>query len=57
MLYSRIANGAYRRGTVILLESMWAEDPEERIREQYREALVDFEEQGLVVHELPIERE
>ncbi len=57
VLYSRIANGAYRPGTVILLENMWAEDPEERIREQYREALADFEEQGLVVHELPIDKE
>ncbi len=57
VLYSRIANGAYRPGTVILLENMWAEDPEERIRGQYREALADFEEQGFIVHELPIEME
>jgi 2-oxoglutarate ferredoxin oxidoreductase subunit alpha len=57
VLYSRISNGAYRKGTVILLENMWAEDPEERIRKQYAEALTDFEEQGLIVHELPIQEE
>jgi len=57
VLYSRISNRAYRPGTVVLLENMWAEDPEERIREQYREALADFEKQGLVVHELPIQQE
>ena len=57
VLYSRISNHAYRKGTVVLLESMWAEDPEEKIREQYREALADFQQQGLVVHELPIQKE
>ena len=57
VLYSRIMNGAYKKGTVVLLESMWAEDPDERIRQQYSEALADFKERGLVVHELPIERE
>ncbi len=57
VLYSRIMNGAYRKGTVVLLESMWAGDPEEKIREQYAEALEDFEKQGLIVHELPIQQE
>jgi len=57
VLYSRISNGAYKKGTVILLENMWAEDPEEKIREQYAEALTDFKEQGLIVHELPIQQE
>ncbi|MCP4302895.1 MAG: 2-oxoacid:acceptor oxidoreductase subunit alpha [Gammaproteobacteria bacterium] len=57
VLYSRISNGAYKKGSVVLLESMWAEDPDEKIRAQYREALADFQEQGLVVRELPIEKE
>jgi 2-oxoglutarate ferredoxin oxidoreductase subunit alpha len=57
VLYSRIANGAYRKGTVILLENMWADDPDEKIRQQYAEALQDFYAQGLVVHELPIQKE
>jgi 2-oxoglutarate ferredoxin oxidoreductase subunit alpha len=57
VLYSRISNGAYKKGSVVLLENMWAEDPDPRIREQYQEALKDFYAQGLVVHELPIQQE
>jgi 2-oxoglutarate ferredoxin oxidoreductase subunit alpha len=57
VLYSRIDNGAYKKGTVGLLESMWAEDPGEKIRAQYKEALADFRAQGLIVHELPIQKE
>jgi 2-oxoglutarate ferredoxin oxidoreductase subunit alpha len=57
VLYSRIDNGAYKEGTVVLLESMWADDPDEKIREQYREALADFHAQGLIVRELPIQKE
>jgi len=57
VLYSRISNHAYRKGTVVLLESMWAEDPDPKIRDQYKEALADFEAQGLVVIELPIQKE
>ncbi len=57
VLYSRIVNGAYREGTVVLLENMWADDPFEKIREQYRTAVAEFRELGLVVHELPIQQE
>jgi 2-oxoglutarate ferredoxin oxidoreductase subunit alpha len=57
VLYSRISNGAYKEGTVVLLENMWAEDPEEKIRNQYREALADFQARGLVVYELPLQKE
>jgi 2-oxoglutarate ferredoxin oxidoreductase subunit alpha len=57
VLYSRIQNGAYREGTVVLLENMWADDPEPKVREQYAEALADFEQRGLIVHELPIQQE
>ena len=57
VLYSRIENHAYRKGTVVLLENMWAEDPDPRIREQYAEALADFQAQGLTVIELPIQQE
>jgi 2-oxoglutarate ferredoxin oxidoreductase subunit alpha len=57
VLYSRISNKAYRKGTVVLLENMWAEDPDPKIREQYKEALADFKERGLVVIELPIQKE
>jgi 2-oxoglutarate ferredoxin oxidoreductase subunit alpha len=55
--YSRIDVGAFRRGTVVFLESKWAEDEDESIREQYREALSDFEDRGYAVHEVPMERE
>jgi len=57
VLYSRIQNGAYKPGTVVLLENMWAEDPDPAVREQYAEALADFKERGLVVHELSIQQE
>jgi 2-oxoglutarate ferredoxin oxidoreductase subunit alpha len=57
VLYSRIANGAYKKGTVVLLENMWANDPDEKIREQYAAALQDFYAQGLAVYELPIQQE
>jgi 2-oxoglutarate ferredoxin oxidoreductase subunit alpha len=57
VLYSRISNRAYRPGTVVLLENMWAEDPDEQTRIQYREALADFRERGMIVHELPIQQE
>jgi 2-oxoglutarate ferredoxin oxidoreductase subunit alpha len=57
VLYSRIQNGAYKEGTVVLLENMWAEDPDETVRRQYAEALADFQERGLIVHELPIQQE
>ncbi|HSL85082.1 MAG TPA: 2-oxoacid:acceptor oxidoreductase family protein, partial [Thermoanaerobaculia bacterium] len=55
VLYGRISQGAYREGTVVLLESKWAEDPQEPIRRQYAEALEDFRGRGLRVLELPLE--
>jgi 2-oxoglutarate ferredoxin oxidoreductase subunit alpha len=55
VLYGRIANGAYRPGTVVLLESRWADDPQEEIRAQYREAVAEFRAQGLEVVELALD--
>jgi len=57
VLYSRIANRAYKQGTIVLLENMWADDPFETVREQYRVAVEQFREMGLIVHELPIQKE
>ena len=57
VLYSRIANRAYKPGTIVLLENMWADDPFEEIREQYRVAVAQFREMGLIVHELPLQQE
>ncbi|MCC6782177.1 MAG: 2-oxoacid:acceptor oxidoreductase subunit alpha [Planctomycetes bacterium] len=55
VLYGRVQQAAYRRGTVVLLENRWASDPQEAVRVQYAEALEFFRAQGLVVHELPLE--
>ncbi|MHC5065622.1 MAG: 2-oxoacid:acceptor oxidoreductase subunit alpha [Planctomycetota bacterium] len=57
VLYARIRNQAYKKGTVILLENKWAEDPDDAIRRQYADALADFAERGYVVYELPLEKE
>lgn len=56
VLYSRIANGAYKEGTVVLLEDKWREDPIPEIRAQYAKAVMEFRKNGLIVHELPIEK-
>jgi len=57
VLYNRIENRAFREGTVVLLESKWGEDPQPQIREDYAKAVADFKERGLIVHELPLEKE
>ena len=57
VLYGRIDQGAYKPGTVILLENKWADDPQEEIRKQYSEAVSEFRNLGLVVYELPLEKE
>jgi 2-oxoglutarate ferredoxin oxidoreductase subunit alpha len=56
VLYSRIANGAYKKGTTVLLEDKWREDPVAEIRDQYAKAVAEFRQNGLIVHELPIEQ-
>ena len=54
VLYGRIMANAFREGTVILLESKWANDPDEQIRDMYASAVDDFRARGLIVHELPL---
>ncbi len=56
VLYSRIANGAYKPGTLVLLENKWKDDPVPEIQAQYARAVNEFRENGLVVHELPLEQ-
>jgi len=56
VLYSRIANGAYKQSTTVLLENKWREDAVPEIREQFAKAVDEFRQNGLVVHELPIEK-
>jgi len=55
VLYGRIANGSYRPGTVILLESKWAEDSQAEIRDQYHTAVEEFRAQGFEVVEIGLE--
>ena len=57
VLYSRIANHAYKQGTIVLLDNMWADSPFEEIRQQYQVAVGQFREMGLIVIELPIQQE
>ncbi len=56
VLYGRIANQAFREGTLVLLENKWADDPNEEIRTQYRQAVDEFRSRKLEVVELPLER-
>ena len=55
--YARIKQDAYRDGTVMLLESKWATDDSEFVRDQYKTALEDFHKRGLKVIEVPMEEE
>ena len=57
VLYGRIAQRAFKPGTVILLENKWASDPDEKIREQYQTALAELAAKGYVVKELALEQE
>jgi 2-oxoglutarate ferredoxin oxidoreductase subunit alpha len=57
VLFSRIANGAYKNGTIVLLENKWADDPQEEIRTAYTNAVKEFRDNSLIVHELPMEVE
>ncbi len=55
--YSRIDIGALQEGTIILIESKWADDVQASIRKQYAEALEDYASRGYVIHEVPMEKE
>ncbi|NIM61752.1 MAG: 2-oxoacid:acceptor oxidoreductase subunit alpha [Acidobacteria bacterium] len=57
VLYNRIADGALREGTILFLESVWADSPDEQIRRQYVEAKKDFKKRGYVVIEVPMDVE
>lgn len=57
VLYSRIANGAYKKGTIVLLDNKWITDPQEHIRDAYTKAVAEFRSNGLHVYELPVEEQ
>ncbi len=54
VLYSRIANGAYKKGTVVLLDNRWVDDPQPEIQQAYRKAVEEFRDTGLTLYELPV---
>ncbi|MDP6541862.1 MAG: 2-oxoacid:acceptor oxidoreductase subunit alpha [Phycisphaerales bacterium] len=54
VIYGRVAQDAYGPETTILLENVWATDPDVNIRESYTAALADFSARGFNVIELPI---
>ncbi|MEE8412173.1 MAG: 2-oxoacid:acceptor oxidoreductase subunit alpha [Acidobacteriota bacterium] len=57
VLYNRITDGALREGTIVFLENMWADSPDEEIRKQYAEACEDFEQRGYFVIQVPMDVE
>ncbi len=57
VLYGRIAQNAYAEGMIILLESKWASDRREVVRQEYAEAVEKFRSHGYIVKEVAIEEE
>ncbi|NNJ84816.1 MAG: 2-oxoacid:acceptor oxidoreductase subunit alpha, partial [Gammaproteobacteria bacterium] len=55
VLRGRIDSGAYKPGTLVLLEDKWRADPSPKIAEQYKTTVTELRERGLVVHELAME--
>jgi 2-oxoglutarate/2-oxoacid ferredoxin oxidoreductase subunit alpha len=55
--YARIDQDAFREGTIFLIESKWAEDKDEAVRESYAQAIADFKARGYLVYEIPMEQE
>jgi 2-oxoglutarate ferredoxin oxidoreductase subunit alpha len=55
VLYGRIEQGAYRKGTILLLESKWAKDPDPAVQQAYAGAVAQFREMGIDVRELAME--
>lgn len=57
VLYSRIDSGALRPGTIVFVDGSWLTSSDERIVEQYRDAISDFRARGYHVVPLPIVEE
>ena len=57
VLYSRMDQAAFSKGTIILLENKWATSNMPEIREAYVKAQADFEKMGLDIREIPMEAE
>jgi 2-oxoglutarate ferredoxin oxidoreductase subunit alpha len=57
VLYSRIDTNALRAGTLVFVDSTWAESPVDEVRAKYAEAIADFRQRGYVVTEVAIEKQ
>jgi len=55
VLYGRVEQGAYRKGTILMLESKWATDPDPVVQQSYAEAVKQFSDMGMDVRELAME--
>lgn len=55
--YGRIDQNAYNENTVMLLESKWATDASDDVKNKYADALADFKSRGFTVIEIPMEVE
>ena len=55
--YSRIEQHAFKPGTIILIESAWAQHDDPSIRESYAKAIADFKRMEYVVYEVPMAEE
>ncbi|MBK7408174.1 MAG: 2-oxoacid:acceptor oxidoreductase subunit alpha [Saprospirales bacterium] len=55
--YARIDQDAYKKGTKILIESMWANHSDPSVQQSYARALEDLKARGFVVYEVPMEEE
>ncbi|MDA0196571.1 MAG: 2-oxoacid:acceptor oxidoreductase family protein [Bacteroidetes bacterium] len=53
VLYGRIKQGAYKPGTILLIENKWATNDQESIRNDYAESIKQFTEMGYIIHEIP----
>lgn len=57
VLYGRLSQRAYKPGTFLIIENKWANDPTDKIKSEYTEAVSQFKEMGAVVYEVPMEEE
>ncbi|MEZ5963172.1 MAG: 2-oxoacid:acceptor oxidoreductase subunit alpha [Planctomycetota bacterium] len=55
VLYGRIEQRAYKKGTIVILENKWAHDQREEVRRDYAAAVAEFRAQGLDVREVALE--
>lgn len=57
VLFGRIDQNAYKRGTTLLIENKWANHPSSDIRSEYDSAMEKFHELGYIIREIPMEEE